>query len=305
MKEENIAESILAYLNIAVLRRVGPGEYSLLGKVPDFYDKFFPPAEGEHCTTPWEHSYMLDFFYESAENFFSDQSSGSISSGTWEEENLCESDQALTAEALILNSFQVITLRLLKGVYTERTALMRKAREQLLERRLLTNDLEKYKSESRTDGLTRVLNRTAFMNILPLHFTRAQEMNIPFSLIMLDIDHFKNINDTYGHQAGDLVLSTMGELMLSRLRRDDVVGRYGGEEFIVLIPHTVPEQIHLIAEKLRKNICAHKFKDLPPITVSVGFTSYRDGDTPEGMIHRSDLALYEAKRSGRNTVREG
>lgn len=307
MAQVNVAEHILQYLDIAILKRVKPGLYELLGEPPSFYSGFFPPVDGEICVTPWAHSHMLEFFYEEAEDFFENGSTGMISSGLWEEEGLCEADQALIAEAISFNEAQVITVRLLKEVYTEHVNILRKAREQLLERRHLDNDLEKYKCESRIDGLTKVFNRCSFMELLPAHFTRAQDMDEPLSLIMLDIDHFKDVNDTYGHQAGDQVLSILAQLLVSRVRRDDAVGRYGGEEFIIMVPGTPKEHVARIAEKLRKSIAEYRFreKNLPPITISLGHASYQSGDTPETLIRRADIALYEAKRAGRNAVREG
>jgi PleD family two-component response regulator len=159
---------------------------------------------------------MLEFFHDSAENFFASQEGGILNSGSWEEESFCETNQALVAEAINFGTDQVIIVRLLKDAYTERVAVLRKAREQLLERRLLTNDLEMYKLKSRTDGLTKVLNRATFMELLAMQIARANaQQNHSLSLIMLDIDNFKNINDTYGHPAGDLVLASLGQILLS------------------------------------------------------------------------------------------
>ena len=299
-----IAERILGHLDIVVLQRVQPGRYIVLGEPPDFYKAFFPADSEPYCSMPWLHSFMLAFFYESAEDFFSKQTPGRISSGVWEEEGLCMDSEALVAEAITFKETQVITLRLLKDIYQDRTSILRKARELLLEQRLLSSDLEKLKITSRTDGLTKVLNRTAFMELMPMHLDRAQETGVPFSLIMLDIDHFKKINDNFGHQAGDMVLSRLGGLLLSTLRRDDLVGRYGGEEFIVFLL-TPRKQAPLIAEKLRKKIAGHRFENLPEITISLGYTSYCQGDSVEDLIRRADQALYNAKKNGRNMVCEG
>jgi diguanylate cyclase (GGDEF)-like protein len=120
---------------------------------------------------------------------------------------------------------------------------------------------------------------------------------------MLDIDHFKKINDTYGHQAGDLVLSAMGSLLLSKVRRDDVVARYGGEEFILLIPLVSPGMLLNIAEKIRSTVESHAFGSLPPITASLGCSVYEQGDSMEDFIRRADAALYAAKHDGRNRIR--
>ncbi|MCL1916237.1 MAG: GGDEF domain-containing protein [Desulfovibrionaceae bacterium] len=306
MKQINIAEHILAYLDIAVMLRVEPGRYTVQGKPPDFYKNFFPGDGEPYCSAPWAHSYMLAFFFERAEEFFSQEDAkGMITSGVWEEEGLCTETEGLVAEAIAFQGAQVLTLRLLKDIHQERAATLRKARGQLLEQRLLTNDLELFKNKSRMDGLTKVLNRAAFMELAPEHLGRADDENEPLSMIMLDIDHFKDINDKFGHQAGDMVLIHMGKTLTSKLRRDDIIARYGGEEFIILIPGSAKEKTRVIAEKLRKSVAEHKFENLPQITISLGYTVYRKGERLEEMIRRSDTALYNAKDSGRNAVREG
>jgi diguanylate cyclase (GGDEF)-like protein len=300
VEQDIIAERILRHLNVAVLRFIAPGEYELCGVPPSFYDELFPPDEQGPCRTPWQHSNMLKFFHESAEELFSTGETGDISTGTWEEENLCESSQALCADAMAFDDLRIITIRLMRDTYTEKVALLRKAREELLERRLLVCDLERYKAKSRVDGLTKVFNRATFIEMLTAFMTQP---DIALSLIMLDIDYFKKINDTYGHQSGDLVLSSLGSLLLSKLRRDDVVARYGGEEFILLIPLVPPAQVLSIAEKLRKSVASHVFGSLPPVTISLGCSVYEPGESMEDFIHRTDQALYAAKRDGRNTVR--
>jgi diguanylate cyclase (GGDEF)-like protein len=303
MERENLAERILRNLDIAVLERVQPGKYVVHGTPPAFYDDVFPPTGDGHCTEPWQYSAMLEFFFQSAEEFFSTGRTGTISSGMWEEEGLVEADQALSAEAMAFEDARLVTLHLLRDTYTERVGVMRKAREELLERRLLRNDLEKYREKSRRDGLTKLFNRATFMEILSSRMEESAASSAPLALIMLDIDHFKRINDEHGHQIGDMVLSMMGSLLLSRLRRDDVVARYGGEEFIVLIPGVPPQQVLRIAEKLRAGIEAHAFGMLPSITASLGCSILQPGDSPEEFIRRADMAMYAAKESGRNAVR--
>jgi diguanylate cyclase (GGDEF)-like protein len=304
MKDQNsLAAEVLRNLDIAVLQRTAPGQYRILGNPPLFYSRIFPPTPEGPCTAPWTHSSMLEFFYGSAEHFFAGRECGTLNSGTWEEEGFCEGNQALTAEAINFGPTQVITVRLLKDAYTERVGVLRKAREQLLERRMLAHDLERYKLKSRTDGLTKVLNRATFMELLAVQIERARvQEDFPLSLIMLDIDNFKNINDTYGHPAGDLVLSSLGKILLSSLRRDDIIARYGGEEFIVLLPLAPAEQGLRIAEKLRKSVAGHAFENLPRITVSIGHTAYAGNDSSDTLIKRADLALYDAKNGGKNRV---
>ncbi|MDR2160622.1 MAG: GGDEF domain-containing protein [Desulfovibrio sp.] len=302
---DSLAFKVLQALNIAVLERTGPGAYKLLGDPPLFYTRLFPATAEGHCSSPWDHSAMLEFFRDTAEEFFATGECGQVSSGTWEEEYLCEGNEALNAEAMSFNGSQVIIVRLLKNDYTERTALLRKAREHLLDRRLLKNDLEMYKIKSRTDGLTKVLNRTAFMELFAAQINQTEQTNQSLALIMIDIDNFKQINDTYGHQSGDRVLAGLGQILLSSLRRNDVVARYGGEEFIILLPYTPREQLLRIAEKLRKNVERHSFEGIPiNITVSLGCASYRLGEDMAALIERADSALYDSKRNGKNRVQE-
>jgi diguanylate cyclase (GGDEF)-like protein len=302
MTQRKIAELILSALDVVVLVRKDDGAYTILGEPPDFYDSAFPPDGEKHCTAPWRHSHMLEFFYNSAEEFFSRNTRGIVSSGYWEEEGLCGEDQAFVAEAMALKDSYVITLRLLTDVFSRQVAILSKAREQLLEQRFISNSLELYKRKALVDGLTKVLNRAAFMDVLTSHVHRSNDLSVPFSLVMLDIDNFKKINDCYGHQAGDMVLENLGAILRAKLRRDDVVGRYGGEEFVALLPGSTDKQVMRIADKLRKGVEEHVFGSLPKITVSIGCTCFAGNDTPEDMIKRADDALYVSKNGGKNMV---
>ncbi|MDR1125736.1 MAG: GGDEF domain-containing protein [Deltaproteobacteria bacterium] len=302
MEDGKLAENILHALDIAVLKRLGPGEYEVIGEAPAFYNKIFPPTPAGPCRAPWRQSYMLEFFYDSVEKFFETGQAGCFSSGTWQEEGVCDQEQALIAEAMAFGDSRVITIRLLKEAYAEQVSILRKAREQLLERRLLKNDLEVYKRRSRIDGLTKVLNKTTFMELLVTHINYAREQRQPLSLIMMDIDGFKDINDIYGHQAGDEALSALGQILLGNLRHNDLVGRYGGDEFMVIIPGTGLDQARRIAEKLRRSVENHKFANLPLISISLGCCVYQTGEDLSEFIQRADFALYDAKRAGKNTV---
>ncbi|MDR3176983.1 MAG: GGDEF domain-containing protein [Desulfovibrio sp.] len=306
MHKARLAEKILKNLNTAVLVREAPGQYSFLGEAPPFYNRIFPQDAdtGGPCTTPWRHSSMLDFFFQMAEEFFAGGSEGMISSGTWEEDNICEIDQAMVAEAMSFPGAEVITVRLLTDAYAERVALLHAVRSELLERRILHNDLEEYKLKSTIDGLTGVLNRTAFMEELRVRLQGDGEAVPPCALIMIDIDHFKRVNDTYGHQSGDLVLIDMGRILLGKVRRGkDLVARYGGEEFIVMVQTRNQRAVFGIAEKLRISVAGHSFGSLPRITASFGCTVHVPGESIEETIRRADEALYDAKGSGRNCVR--
>jgi diguanylate cyclase (GGDEF)-like protein len=304
MNRARIAAEILKGLDMAVLQRTAPGEYRLIDDPPPFYEKFFPSGQDGPCHTPWQHSDMLKFFYESAEEFFASGKSGAIASGIWEEDDLCGRNQALTAEAVCFGDTQAITLRLLKESYARRLEMLRKARSLLLEREMMQKTITRYKHQAATDGLTGLLNKTAFEEQLEEKAAEALETGKTLALIMIDIDDFKRINDTYGHQSGDQVLCAMGALLPANLRREDLVGRYGGEEFILAVPGVTEAQLPAVAEKLRKKTAETVVDpDLPVITVSVGCTLYRNGEDLEECIHRADMALYAAKHAGKNAVR--
>lgn len=297
----NLALALLESLDAAVLRRHEPGEYSFFGVMPKFYAKLFSCSPDQPNVTPWEQSDMLRFFLDDAEAFFSEKRDGSLVSGSWQEDGV-EEGTALTVSAISIADNQLLVLRRLSDDYIERTRILQKAREHLLERRLLASDLELYKRKSMFDGLTGLYNRAAFMEALHKAVAHSSRTGAPLSLLFLDIDDFKSINDTYGHLAGDAVLSDLGRLLRSYLRREDLPARYGGEEFAVLSPFAGRQRTLQMAEKLRESIARHIFEALPSITVSIGCADYSNGETPESFIQRADSALYDAKRAGRDCV---
>lgn len=158
------------------------------------------------------------------------------------------------------------------------------------------------------DPLTGVLNRRAFMERLEEEIDRSYRENRPLSLIMADIDHFKRINDTYGHQVGDLVLKRFTEQLSGVLRIYDFIGRYGGEEFTICLPHTDSHQSVSAAERMRNAVeqMTITLPDAQPIkiTASFGVGTLCEGSdkTMDAMIRRADDALYRAKKGGRNRV---
>jgi diguanylate cyclase (GGDEF)-like protein len=304
MSSERIAADILKAMDMAVLERTAPGEYRLVDVPPAFYNEIFPPGPDGPCRKPWQYSDMLAFFYESAEEFFASGENGIISSGSWEEDGLLGHDQALTAEAVCYGNTRAVTVRLLTEDYARRRQMLRKARTVLLERETMQRDITRYKRKACTDGLTRLLNRAAFSEQLEEKAADARESGNSLALVMLDVDNFKRINDTYGHQAGDQVLCALGELLTANLRREDLIGRYGGEEFILAVPGVNEEQILAVAENLRKKTSETVVDPaLSMFTVSVGCTLYRSGEDLDEGIHRADMALYVAKHGGKNTVR--
>ncbi|HVP38190.1 MAG TPA: sensor domain-containing diguanylate cyclase [Candidatus Saccharimonadales bacterium] len=154
-----------------------------------------------------------------------------------------------------------------------------------------------------TDDLTSVYNRRYFQERLQQQAQLSERYLHPYSLVFIDIDHFKQFNDAHGHAAGDQVLAELGRLLKRWARTSDVVVRYGGDEFVVLLPHTDLDGALLAAERLRSSIEAHPFPRRRRITVSLGVASYpRDGKAREDLVHKADQALYLAKRSGRNCI---
>lgn len=299
----HLAESILHALDIAVLRRVAEKEYEALGRIPDFYCRLFPGEDGQPSRQPWTKSSMLDFFLHDAELFFAHSDEGSLTSGVWQEEGVQTGRHALNATALCCEKEKLLIIRLLGEEFVERSRILQKARENLLERRELHHDVEAYKQKARFDKLTSLYNRSFFDEALQAEIDHALENSSELSMLMIDIDDFKGINDVYGHLAGDTVLSLMGQLLREFLRREDIACRYGGEEFAVLAPQTLQHQAIRMAEKLRKGVADYAFGDLPSITVSIGCATFRRGESGEAFVNRADLALYDAKNSGKNMVR--
>jgi diguanylate cyclase (GGDEF)-like protein len=160
---------------------------------------------------------------------------------------------------------------------------------------------EQMKRLAITDDLTGLWNRRHFMQHLQDEIDRGRRYDQPFSLVMIDIDHFKQINDAHGHPVGDRVLADMGRLLRKLGRASDLIARYGGEEFVILMPMADAEHAVMAAERLRGMICEHIFPRRKKLTVSIGVASFpADGTVGTELVKRADAALYEAKRAGRN-----
>ncbi len=302
MKEENtLACGILKSMDIAILRRAAPRTYEFFGTLPDFYYDMFSDETGQPSCQPWNLSPMLDFFLEDAESFFEQKKTGSFASSMWQEDGKTTTETALIAIAATYDEHQVIMIRLLRD-YQERVAGLRHARTQVLENRNLSSNLQYYKEKSRIDDLTKIFNKATFMDLLKNEIKRSIILDYSLALLIIDIDNFKGINDTYGHLAGDAVLEKLGSLLSNSLRKNDIVARFGGEEFIVLIPQVNKEQIFNLADKLREKIAGMKDKNIPGITVSIGCSLYNPHETTEKFIDRADTALYSAKKNGKNRV---
>ena len=157
-----------------------------------------------------------------------------------------------------------------------------------------------------TDSLTRLANRRFFIDFLEKAMAFAKRHEQPLSVIMADLDNFKSLNDTYGHQAGDQVLVAFGQVMQASIRQEDLAARFGGEEFILMLPGTTIEDATILAERLRESLENLAFPPLTTrVTASFGIAQYRPDDTFETLVKRADEALYAAKAAGRNRVMTG
>jgi len=168
----------------------------------------------------------------------------------------------------------------------------------VLKRHSLYTDLMRF------DGLTSSLNRKTIEELLETEFARVSRYGGQLSISMVDIDHFKQCNDTYGHIFGDYVLIKVADAILAEVRNTDAVGRYGGEEFLIVMPETKMDNALTVVERIRKGIANLRFD--PPefnIRISAGVAQFNPGiATPRDFVHLADRALYQAKGNGRNRV---
>jgi len=155
------------------------------------------------------------------------------------------------------------------------------------------------------DALTGVMNRTALDELLPKETKRAQRYGYNLSLMMIDIDHFKSINDCIGHIGGDAILKQVSVAIRSQLRNSDLPFRYGGDEFLLILPNTNLEGAHKAASQIMSSLNI-AIKETPDLTISpklsIGVASYQQGESHEELIRRVDNALYDAKNNGRNCI---
>ncbi|MCF8094092.1 MAG: GGDEF domain-containing protein [Desulfobacteraceae bacterium] len=155
---------------------------------------------------------------------------------------------------------------------------------------------------SRTDPLTGLANRRYFKERYEEEFALSQRHEFPLSLAMMDLDHFKQVNDTLGHNAGDEVLKVFAWVLGQNCRLEDFPARFGGEEFIIFLPHTAADKALVFGNRIRETLSGMDILENPQwkVTISVGIAQQKIEDTPEGLIKRADEALYAAKRQGRN-----
>jgi diguanylate cyclase len=172
----------------------------------------------------------------------------------------------------------------------------------------LQQSLEAIRAESLTDPLTGLGNRKYFDRMIETEVQNALANNQPLSLLMLDIDHFKSFNDSYGHLTGDQVLRLVGMSLKQTIKGQDITARYGGEEFVVVLPNTALRQALTVADHIRRAVMAKELKKkstgeiLGRVTISVGVSMLKPDDDTDSLIERADACLYAAKRAGRNRV---
>jgi diguanylate cyclase (GGDEF)-like protein len=154
-----------------------------------------------------------------------------------------------------------------------------------------------------TDSLTNAYNRRYFTQMLEREIEYAKRTGLTFSIIMVDLDHFKNVNDRFGHAAGDLVLKSLVNMIKQRIRKTDCIARWGGEEFLILLPNTPVDKGAYLAEELRKRLSRMIIPKVGHVTASFGVTAYCEGDTIDTLVMRADSMMYKAKSFGRNCVR--
>ncbi len=291
MNDVNLIRSVMAEFDIALLQRIAPRKYTIIGIPPKFYISLY-----SNFNAPWEVSSFLEFFLDTAEKFFEahEEEGAMISSGLWQEEGI-DSKYALIAYAMVKDGKQAIIVRQLKEEFIERQTILQKARENLLEQRRL-------RVAASYDALTGLYNKKTFIGAFREAMENAKILMTPISVLMIDIDDFKAVNDTYGHLAGDAILSEFGKLLISSVRTSDILARYGGEEFIIAVPNNL-EQAAVMAEKICKKTAAYKFSEPGHITASIGCATFNKGDNEESLIDRADRALYDAKKAGKNTFR--
>lgn len=162
--------------------------------------------------------------------------------------------------------------------------------------------LEELRELATIDSLTGIYNRMTIEKILDAEIIRAHRYAFPMCVLFIDIDYFKKINDTYGHAQGDKVLIKIAQLLKRNIRSIDSMGRWGGEEFVIITPGIELRDAHKIAKKLNRLIADYGFQQDSEVTISIGIAELGRDDIKENIINRADKALYKAKENGRNRV---
>ncbi len=198
--------------------------------------------------------------------------------------------------------FSLIHIFLSNGIYISLIYSIMRLKENYLKANATSEIMSKLAT---TDYLTGIVNRRHLTTLLDTYIPLSKRYGRPFSIIIFDLDHFKQINDVKGHHSGDDVLKTVADTVQKNIRLTDHLGRWGGDEFLVIVPETNLENTLVMAEKLRKSIEENRKNDAPSITASFGVASCSPTDTPESLVSRADGGLLKAKRNGKNRVEVG
>ncbi len=208
--------------------------------------------------------------------------------------------------ALINHACQELTPTEIEAHFASKRRLVLAMAEQLALALANLKLREKLQNQSIRDPLTGLFNRRYMEESLERELGRAKRKNTNLAIIMLDVDHFKRFNDTYGHDAGDILLNHLGTFLKSSIRKEDIACRYGGEEFLLIFPDMTKEQVFVKAQELNRNVQHMKIQTTMPIggiTISIGVSFYpTHGHDIQTLVHVADMALYRAKKEGRNRV---
>jgi diguanylate cyclase (GGDEF)-like protein len=220
-------------------------------------------------------------------------------------------ERAILGAAMFANMLDIEALRIDPQEVLDRAreALLQLTLESERENAQLQAERERLATEAATDPLTGLSNRRHLQEFLGEQYRISSRYGTPLSVLLIDIDHFKLVNDEHGHPAGDQVLREVALALRESCRQADLCARYGGEEFVVVLPATALEGALELAERLRRAIEGRALlagSTTLSVTVSVGVTAYRSGGqaNADWLIKEADLAMYEAKAAGRNTVRQ-
>ncbi len=181
--------------------------------------------------------------------------------------------------------------------------VLKEEKERLQKRGKSVMNRRRSDRHTKIDMLTGALRKDGFNEIFGIKIMEAKHTDQPLSLVIFDIDHFKKINDTYGHLTGDTILKELSELVRQNIRQSEYFVRWGGEEFIILMPGTGLQGAKMVAEKLRRVVESATFSEVGKVTCSFGVTQLLEEDTITSFLQRADEALYEAKKDGRNRVK--
>lgn len=190
----------------------------------------------------------------------------------------------------------------LAGLYIGYTGLKRRTQERDHAEEELKRVNVILENQATTDSLTGIYNRRKFLELLQAQIQEAKRYGMPLALIFFDIDHFKQVNDTYGHAAGDTVLQELTRIVTGLIRQTDIFARFGGEEFVILVHNNDVRTGRELAEKIRSSVEYHRFPQMGTVTCSFGVVQFYPDDTAETVIKRADDAMYSAKQAGRNRV---